>query len=578
MSEMMWGGRFQKAEERSALDFNASVSYDCRMYKEDIAGSLAHAFMLADRGIISKEDLEKITGGLLKIKKEIDEGRFAFSVKLEDVHMNVEKRLTDDIGDAGARLHTARSRNDQCAADLHMYMRRHIAKLAEKLIAAEEALVGVSEKYKDVILPGYTHMQRAQPVLFAHHMMAYCAMLQRDFERLTGCYEMADVSPLGACALAGTTYPTMPQETAEKLHFSKCYGNSLDAVSDRDYLLQFLSFASICMMHLSRLSEELILWSTGEFGFIELDDGYSTGSSIMPQKKNPDICELVRGKTGRVYGHLTALLTVMKGLPLAYDKDMQEDKEGVFDAIDTLGFALDIYAGMLGTMTVNGARTRAVLENDFSNATDMADYLAKKGLPFRRAHAVVGNAVAYCIENRKVLLALTMEEFKKMTDVEYAAYVFCANFERCAKEPLAHMAERVQYAQNVYASYHGRSQSAGGGTGETLQPGQKTVSLGNFMLTYYCGCYECNEGYNDAQGRPVGSLGNPLQKNHSIAVDPSVIPYGSKVLINGIVYTAEDCGSAIKGNHIDIYMGNDANSHAECKRLGVNYAEVFLVK
>lgn len=429
----MWGGRFQKAEERSALDFNASVSYDCRMYKEDIAGSLAHASMLADHGIISKEDLEKITGGLLKIKKEIDEGRFAFSVELEDVHMNVEKRLTDDIGDAGARLHTARSRNDQCAADLHMYMRRHIAKLAEKLIAAEEALVGVSKKYKDVILPGYTHMQRAQPVLFAHHMMAYCAMLQRDFERLVGCYEMADASPLGACALAGTTYPTMPKETAEKLHFSKCYGNSLDAVSDRDYLIQFLSFASICMMHLSRLSEELILWSTGEFGFIELDDGYSTGSSIMPQKKNPDICELVRGKTGRVYGHLVALLTVMKGLPLAYDKDMQEDKEGVFDAIDTLGFALDIYAGMLGTMTVNGARTRAVLENDFSNATDMADYLAKKGLPFRRAHAVVGNAVAYCIENRKVLLDLTMEEFKKMSPLFETDIYEVLQIENCVK-------------------------------------------------------------------------------------------------------------------------------------------------
>ena len=429
----MWGGRFQKAEERSALDFNASVSYDCRMYKEDIAGSLAHASMLADHGIISKEDLEKITGGLLKIKKEIDEGRFAFSVELEDVHMNMEKRLTDDIGDAGARLHTARSRNDQCAADLHMYMRRHIAKLAEKLIAAEEALVGVSKKYKDVILPGYTHMQRAQPVLFAHHMMAYCAMLQRDFERLVGCYEMADASPLGACALAGTTYPTMPKETAEKLHFSKYYGNSLDAVSDRDYLLQFLSFASICMMHLSRLSEELILWSTGEFGFIELDDGYSTGSSIMPQKKNPDICELVRGKTGRVYGHLTALLTVMKGLPLAYDKDMQEDKEGVFDAIDTLGFALDIYAGMLGTMTVNGARTRTVLENDFSNATDMADYLAKKGLPFRRAHAVVGNAVAYCIENRKVLLDLTMEEFKKMSPLFETDIYEVLQIENCVK-------------------------------------------------------------------------------------------------------------------------------------------------
>lgn len=417
MSEMIWGGRFQKAEERSALDFNASVSYDCRMYKEDIAGSLAHASMLADRGIISKEDLEKITGGLLKIKKEIEDGRFEFSVELEDIHMNVEKRLTDDIGDAGARLHTARSRNDQCAADLHMYMRRHIAKLAEKLIAAEEALVGVSEKYKDVILPGYTHMQRAQPVLFAHHMMAYCAMLQRDFERLAGCYEMADVSPLGACALAGTTYPTMPKETAEKLHFSKCYGNSLDAVSDRDYLLQFLSFASICMMHLSRLSEELILWSTGEFGFIELDDGYSTGSSIMPQKKNPDICELVRGKTGRVYGHLTALLTVMKGLPLAYDKDMQEDKEGVFDAVDTLKMCLPVFTRMVDTMTFNKDNMRQAARKGFMNATDAADWLVKQGVPFRDAHAIIGQLVLYCVNNNKNLDDLTLEEYKSVSDV-----------------------------------------------------------------------------------------------------------------------------------------------------------------
>ncbi len=433
MSDMMWGGRFRKAEEKSTMDFNASISFDCRMYKEDIAGSLAHAAMLADHGIISGEDLEKITAGLKKIKKQIDEGSFDFSVELEDIHMNVEKRLTEDIGDAGARLHTARSRNDQCAVDLHMYMRRQIAKLAEKLISMEEALIYVSKKYKDVILPGYTHMQRAQPVLFAHHMMAYCAMLQRDFTRLSECYGMADVSPLGACALAGTTYPTMPQETAERLHFSRCYGNSLDAVSDRDYLLQFLSFASICMMHLSRLSEEFIVWSTSEFGFIELDDGYSTGSSIMPQKKNPDICELVRGKTGRVYGHLTALLTMMKGLPLAYDKDMQEDKEGVFDAIDTLGFALDIYTGMLRTMTVNGKHTRAVLEGDFSNATDMADYLAKKGLPFRQAHAVVGNAVAYCISHKKVLLEMTIEEFKKMSPLFEKDIYDVISIENCVK-------------------------------------------------------------------------------------------------------------------------------------------------
>lgn len=433
MSDMMWGGRFTKAEEKNALDFNASISYDCRMYREDIAGSIAHAKMLAAHGIISKEDQEKITKGLLSIKKEIDEGTFPFSVELEDIHMNIEKRLTEEIGDAGARLHTARSRNDQCALDLHMYMKRNIARLSEKLIAVLEALLAASKKYQDVILPGYTHMQRAQPVLFAHHMLAYFAMLERDFKRLEDCYDMCDMSPIGACALAGTTYPTHPEEEANDLHFASVYGNSLDAVSDRDYLLQFLSFASICAMHLSRLSEEFIYWSTSEFQFIELDDGYSTGSSIMPQKKNPDMCELIRGKTGRVYGHLIGLLTVMKGLPLAYDKDMQEDKEGVFDALDTLYFALDIYAGMISTMTVNGDHTRQVLESDFSNATDMADYLAKKGLPFRLAHAVVGNAVHYCIEHHKVLLDLSMEEFRSMSPLFEEDIKEALSIENCVK-------------------------------------------------------------------------------------------------------------------------------------------------
>ena len=433
MSDMMWGGRFTKAEEKNALDFNASISYDCRMYREDIAGSIAHAKMLAAHGIISKEDQEKITKGLLSIKKEIDEGTFPFSVELEDIHMNIEKRLTDEIGDAGARLHTARSRNDQCALDLHMYMKRNIARLSEKLIAVLEALLAASKKYQDVIQPGYTHMQRAQPVLFAHHMLAYFAMLERDFKRLEDCYDMCDMSPIGACALAGTTYPTHPEEEANDLHFASVYGNSLDAVSDRDYLLQFLSFASICAMHLSRLSEEFIYWSTSEFQFIELDDGYSTGSSIMPQKKNPDMCELIRGKTGRVYGHLIGLLTVMKGLPLAYDKDMQEDKEGVFDALDTLYFALDIYAGMISTMTVNGDHTRQVLESDFSNATDMADYLAKKGLPFRQAHAVVGNAVHYCIEHHKVLLDLSMEEFRSMSPLFEEDIKEALSIENCVK-------------------------------------------------------------------------------------------------------------------------------------------------
>lgn len=429
----MWGGRFTKAEDKEAQDFNASISFDCRMYKEDIAGSLAHAAMLAHHHIISKKDLEDITSGLTAIRKQIDDGDFDFSVALEDIHMNIEKRLTDAIGDAGARLHTARSRNDQVAVDTHMYMRRQIGRLAEKLIAVEEALLFISKKYKDVILPGYTHMQRAQPVLFSHHMLAYFAMLERDFKRLEDCFYMADMSPLGACALAGTTYPTDPEETAKALHFSKCYGNSLDAVSDRDYLMEFLSFASICMVHLSRLSEEFILWCTSEFHFIELDDAYCTGSSIMPQKKNADMCELIRGKTGRTIGHLMALLTMMKGLPLAYDKDMQEDKEGVFDAVDTLGFCLDMYAGMIRTMTVNGDHTRAVLESDFSNATDMADYLAKKGLPFRKAHAVVGNAVHYCITHHKVLKDLTMEEFKSMSDLFEADIYDAIDINTCVK-------------------------------------------------------------------------------------------------------------------------------------------------
>lgn len=433
MSKAMWGGRFTKAEDKEAQDFNASISFDCRMYKEDIAGSLAHAAMLAHHHIISQKDLEDITSGLKAIRKQIDDGDFDFSVALEDIHMNIEKRLTDAIGDAGARLHTARSRNDQVAVDTHMYMRRQIGRLAEKLIAVEEALLFISKKYKDVILPGYTHMQRAQPVLFSHHMLAYFAMLERDFKRLEDCFYMADMSPLGACALAGTTYPTDPEETAKALHFSKCYGNSLDAVSDRDYLMEFLSFASICMVHLSRLSEEFILWCTSEFHFIELDDAYCTGSSIMPQKKNADMCELIRGKTGRTIGHLMALLTMMKGLPLAYDKDMQEDKEGVFDAIDTLGFCLDMYAGMIRTMTVNGDHTRAVLESDFSNATDMADYLAKKGLPFRKAHAVVGNAVHYCITHHKVLKDLTMEEFKSMSDLFEADIYDAIDIDTCVK-------------------------------------------------------------------------------------------------------------------------------------------------
>ena len=436
MSEMMWGGRFTKAEEKNALDFNASISYDCRMYREDIAGSIAHAKMLAAHGIISAEDQEKITAGLKKIKKQIDEGQFDFSIELEDIHMNIEKRLTDDIGDAGARLHTARSRNDQCALDLHMYMKRQIGRLSEKLIAVESALLSAAVKYKDVIIPGYTHMQRAQPVYFAHHMLAYFAMLERDFKRLEDCYEACDMSPIGACALAGTTYDTNPLEEAENLHFSSVYGNSLDAVSDRDYLLQFLSFASICAMHLSRLSEEFIYWSTSEFQFIELDDGYSTGSSIMPQKKNPDMCELIRGKTGRVYGHLIGLLTVMKGLPLAYDKDMQEDKELSFDAIDTTKGCIALFTGMLDTMKFNKDVMRKSAAHGFTNATDAADYLVNHGVPFRDAHGIIGRIVLYCLDKQMPIDDMSLEELKQFSPVFEEDVYDAISMENCVNKRL----------------------------------------------------------------------------------------------------------------------------------------------
>lgn len=411
----LWGGRFTKATDKSVEEFNASIQFDCRMYAEDICGSIAHATMLERQGIISAADKDAIVAGLKAIYEQIEQGEFEFSVELEDIHMNIEKRLTDAIGEAGKRLHTGRSRNDQVALDTHMYVRREIAAIAKLIIQLQESIVKAAEKYGDVIMPGYTHLQRAQPILFSHHLMAYFSMLSRDFAHLKYAWDMADMMPLGAGALAGTTYPLDQPFVARTLHLGKIYDNSLDAVSDRDYIIAFLEFAAQLMMHLSRLSEEFILWSSSEFKFIELDDSHCTGSSIMPQKKNPDICELVRGKTGRFYGHLMGVLTMMKGIPMAYDKDMQEDKEGLFDAVDNLKFALTIYAAMIDKMTVNGQHMRDVLESDFSNATDMADYLAKKGLPFREAHAVVGKAVHYCIEQGKVLQQLTLDELQSMS-------------------------------------------------------------------------------------------------------------------------------------------------------------------
>ena len=415
MSKKLWGGRFSKSTDEMINEFQASISFDKRMYHEDIAGSIAHATMLAKCGIIAEADRDAIVGGLKEILASIESGEFSFDIALEDIHMNIEKRLTEAIGEAGGRLHTARSRNDQVALDTHMYVRREIVNIEQLVIDMQQALVETAEKYSDVIMPGYTHLQRAQPILFSHHMMAYFSMLGRDFDRLKGCYERADIMPLGAGALAGTTFPIDREYVAAQLNFEAVYTNSLDAVSDRDYILEFLAAASILMMHLSRLSEEIILWCSREFSFIELDDAHCTGSSMMPQKKNPDVSELVRGKTGRVIGHLMAMLTTVKGLPLAYNKDLQEDKEGIFDAIDTIKFSLAVYAELLRGMKVNRETMKRAVAEDFSNATDLADYLVKKGMPFRQAHAVSGKAVHYCIEQGKWLEDMTMEEFRELS-------------------------------------------------------------------------------------------------------------------------------------------------------------------
>ncbi|WP_196605332.1 argininosuccinate lyase [Pectinatus haikarae] len=417
MGEQLWGGRFSKSTDEMINEFQASIQFDKRMYHEDIAGSIAHARMLAKCGIISDDDCLKITDGLKAILTDIETGTFDFSVDLEDIHMNIEKRLTDKIGEAGGRLHTARSRNDQVALDTHIYVRRETAAVSRLILELQKAFAETARKYSDVIMPGYTHLQRAQPILFSHHMLAYFSMLCRDFSRFEGVYDRCDIMPLGAGALAGTTFPIDRQLVADQLNFSSVYANSLDAVSDRDYIMEFLSSASILMIHLSRISEEIILWCSREFAFIELDDAHCTGSSMMPQKKNPDVSELVRGKTGRVIGHLMAMLTTVKGLPLAYNKDLQEDKEGLFDTIDTIKFSLAVYAQLIRGMKVNREIMLKAVREDFSNATDLADYLVKKGLPFRQAHAVSGKAVHYCIEQHKWLEDMTMEEFKKLSDL-----------------------------------------------------------------------------------------------------------------------------------------------------------------
>lgn len=411
----LWGGRFTKAADKTVEGFTSSLSFDRRLYRQDIRGSIAHARMLGRQGIISPEDAALIEKGLLEVLEEIESGTFPFRQEYEDIHLNIEKRLTEKVGPAGGRLHTARSRNDQVATDVHLWVKDEIAAIKAMLSDLQGVFVDRAQEHLDVIMPGYTHLQRAQPILLSHHLMAYFWMFERDQGRLADCLKRADISPLGAGAMAGTTFPIDREFTARELGFAAVYPNSMDAVSDRDFIVEFLAAAALCQMHLSRLCEELVNWSTQEFGFIEMDDSYSTGSSIMPQKKNPDVAEIVRGKTGRVYGNLISLLTTLKGIPLTYHSDLQEDKERLFDSVDTLKICLRVTAGMLATLKVNRNRLAATVRQDFSNATDVADYLAKRGLPFREAHEVAGKLVLYCIERSKFLGDCDLEEYRRFS-------------------------------------------------------------------------------------------------------------------------------------------------------------------
>lgn len=408
----LWGGRYSKPTAQSVDEYTASIPFDHRLYAEDIAGSIAHARMLARQGIISAGEGETLVAGLQAIKEQIERGEFEFLLEHEDIHMNVEAALRERVGAVAGKLHTARSRNDQIALDMRLYLRRVTGEVLDLAVGLQSALLDLAGRYPAVIVPGYTHTQRAQPVLFAHHLLAYVEMFERDKGRLRDCRARADVCPLGAGALAGTTFAIDRQFTAHELGFSAASRNSLDAVSDRDFVVEFLAAAALLMMHLSRLSEEIVLWSTAEFGFLIIDDAYATGSSMMPQKKNAAVAELTRGKTGRIYGHLLALLTTLKGLPLAYNQDLQEDKEGLFDSVDTLRAALGIFPQMVRTLTVNEQAARQAARGGFMTATDLADYLARRGLPFREAHEVVGRMVRSCIESGKDLTGLSLAEMQ----------------------------------------------------------------------------------------------------------------------------------------------------------------------
>lgn len=432
----LWGGRFKKETSGLMEDFHSSIGFDCRMYREDITGSIAHAQMLGKQGIIPQEDAEKIVRGLKEILIDIEAGKIEFSAQAEDIHMNIENLLTQRIGEAGKRLHTGRSRNDQVALDIRMYQRRRIKRLIELLKALEEVILKIARAHLETIMPGYTHLQKAQPITLAHHVMAYFQMFARDIERLKDCYKRTNICPLGSGALAGTTYPLDREYTARLLDFPEITQNSLDGVSDRDFLIECAACCSIIMMHLSRWCEELILWSSNEFGFVEMDDAFSTGSSIMPQKKNPDACELIRGKTGRVYGDLNALLSIMKSLPLAYNKDMQEDKEAIFDAVDTVEGCLEVFTRMLETVTFNIQKMHLGAGMGFTNATDAADYLVKKGLPFREAHEIIGRMVLLCLDKKCSISQLSMQELKALSPVFEKDFYDAVSLQICVEQRL----------------------------------------------------------------------------------------------------------------------------------------------
>ncbi len=430
----LWGGRFSKNTDEAVNDFNSSIRFDQRMYRQDIKGSIAHAGMLGRCGIISIEDSKLIIKGLKEILDDIENGKIDFMIDAEDIHMNVETMLIAKIGDTGKRLHTGRSRNDQVALDIRMYLMDEIEEIKEMLTELEKTLLTLSKENLDTIMPGYTHLQKAQPVTLAHHLMAYFEMFKRDITRLNDTYKRMNIMPLGSGALAGTTYPLDRQSVADELGFDSVTLNSIDGVSDRDFVIELASDLSICMMHLSRFCEELILWNTNEFSFIEMDDSCSTGSSIMPQKKNPDVAELIRGKTGRVYGDLVSILTTMKGIALAYNKDMQEDKECIFDAVDTIKLCLPVFQKMISTMKINKDNMYKGAGGGYTNATDAADYLVKKGMPFREAHEVIGKMVLYAINNQKALSEFSMEEFKSCSQIIEEDIYEAISLETCVND------------------------------------------------------------------------------------------------------------------------------------------------